>query len=68
VNDIRALVEQAEQLAKDRVVRNAEIKRLRDGLTAIVELPDERALLLNAEVRALYEIAKRTLEQPSVLD
>lgn len=67
-DDIRALVEQADQLAKDRVTRNAEIKGLRDGLNAIVGLPSEHDLLLNAAARAMYEVAKRTLEQPSVLD
>jgi hypothetical protein len=61
-NDIRALVEQADQLAEDRVVRNAEIKRLREALEVIRDLPSERGLLLNAEVRAMHEIAARTLE------
>lgn len=64
---ISDLIEHADRLAEGQVVRNAEIKGLREALAAIAEVPSERALLLNAEARAMYEIAKRALESESVL-
>lgn len=39
-----------------------EDQRLRKALTVIAGVPSERTLLLNAEARAMYEIATRALE------
>lgn len=33
----RRIVEQCDQLAKDRIVRNARIKRLEDAITMVIE-------------------------------
>jgi len=38
-------------------------EELIEALRAIIAIPSERTLLLNAEARAMYEIAKRTLER-----
>lgn len=67
MTDVHALVEEVDRLAENQIARNAEIKRLRDTLAEIVAIPGDRTLLLNAEARAMYEIAKRTLESESVL-